>query len=137
MGEKTYTGGCHCGAVRYEARVDLDKPASRCNCSLCTKLGGVANILIKPHAFKLLSGEESLTDYGREGNPTHHPFCRVCGVHVFGRGDIPEIGGPYIAIHAGSIDDVDLARLKYIYWDGRHDNWSAGPRAEPWPVART
>ena len=35
---KTYTGGCHCGKVRYEATTDLGQVLS-CNCSICTKRG--------------------------------------------------------------------------------------------------
>ena len=32
----TYSGGCHCGAVRFEATADLAKVIS-CNCSICTQ----------------------------------------------------------------------------------------------------
>ena len=35
---QTYEGGCHCGRVRFRARVDLDL-LSQCNCSICTKKG--------------------------------------------------------------------------------------------------
>jgi hypothetical protein len=68
------------------------------------------------------------------GSP-NHPFCRHCGVHAFGRGHLPEIGGGYCAVNVNCLDDVDPATLRYQYWDGRHDNWQAGTRDTPWPIA--
>ncbi|MGR8935486.1 MAG: GFA family protein [Gammaproteobacteria bacterium] len=35
----TYTGGCHCGAVRYEVDVPENLLVYECNCSICSKSG--------------------------------------------------------------------------------------------------
>ena len=35
--KKTYHGGCHCGAVRFECELDFAGITSKCNCSICTK----------------------------------------------------------------------------------------------------
>ena len=41
---RTYTGGCHCGQVRYEVTTDLAAVVS-CNCSICTKRGLLLNFV--------------------------------------------------------------------------------------------
>ena len=38
--KKTYTGGCQCGKVRYEAHAEIGEVIS-CNCSRCRKLGSL------------------------------------------------------------------------------------------------
>ena len=38
---RTREGGCHCGAVRFEAEVPEPLRCGRCNCSICAKKGVV------------------------------------------------------------------------------------------------
>lgn len=131
---KKYTGGCHCGAVRFEATLDLEQPVGRCNCTICTKRSASGTI-VKPIAFRVVAGEGDLTRYGKEGHPNAYYFCRRCGIQLFGKGDIPELGGEFVSVNVNALDEVDPMTLKVIYWDGRHDNWHAGPRESPWPIA--
>jgi hypothetical protein len=130
---KKHTGGCHCGAVRYEVLIDPARGSS-CNCSICTKtavLGGFA----KPEAFALLAGAESLSEYEWGAKISRRFFCKHCGIHCFGRGHLKELGGDYVSINFNTLDDVDPAGVNVAYWDGRHDNWQAGTRDAPWPIA--
>lgn len=132
-GEKAHVGGCHCGAVRFEARFDLSKGGTRCNCTVCTKVASTG-VVMKPDAFRLLAGAESLGEYRVGNSPNSRHFCKRCGIHVFGKGHVEVLGGDFVSVNLNCLDDVELSTLPVLYWDGRHDNWSAGPRREPWPV---
>jgi hypothetical protein len=129
-----HTGGCHCGAVRFEVDIDLDGGVGRCNCTLCTKRSA-SGAIVKPNAFRILSGEVELREYAWGAKTGRFFFCSRCGIHPFGRGNLPQLGGEYVSVNVNCLDDIDPATLKIVYWDGRHNNWAAGPRDAPWPVA--
>ena len=113
---KTYTGGCHCGKVRYEATTDLGKIIA-CNCSICSKKGHILTF-VPAEQFRLLSGEGELTDYQFNKKNIHHLFCPVCGISSFGRGTGRD-GKSMASINVRCLEGVEIDKLKVTPFDGR------------------
>ena len=117
---KTYHGGCHCGAVKFEVDANLSQ-LTRCTCSICAKKGGLF-CYVQPDQFRVLQGEGDLKDYQFNTNEAKHSFCKSCGIHTFGRPrSMPELH----LINVRCLEDFDLETETYEVqlFDGR--NWDA------------
>ena len=113
---KTYGGGCHCGAIRYEVTADVNRLMA-CNCSICSKKGTLLTF-VGTDQFKMLSGEGELTDYQFNKHNIHHLFCRKCGIASFANGTGPD-GKKMVAINARCLDGLDLAKVPVAEFDGK------------------
>ena len=101
----SYTGGCACGAVRYEATA---QPvfANHCQCRDCQKRSGTGHgsyLTFSSRADVTITG--TATDWrvaGDSGNEKIHSFCPACGAPVY---VIFAAMPDQIAVHAASLDD--------------------------------
>jgi hypothetical protein len=113
----TYTGSCHCGAVRYTVEADLSQPVVACNCSMCGRSGSLLTF-VGADQFKLETSEDSLTNYKFNKNVIDHLFCKVCGIKSFARGRGPG-GKAMAAVNVRCLDGVDPATLQVTHFDGK------------------
>jgi hypothetical protein len=131
---KTYSGSCHCGAVRFEADVDLAEGTIKCNCSSCVKARSWL-VVARSDRFRLTSGIESQANYqwtppGRTGPTVQYHFCKICGIRTPGRGELEAMGGVFYAVQVPLLEDVDsdeLAAAPIRYLDGRQDHFDRAP----------
>jgi hypothetical protein len=125
---KTYSGSCHCGAVRFEADLDLSRSSYRCNCSICRR-SRFWPAIAKPDAFRLLAGEQALTEYLFNTRKNQHFFCKHCGVRAFGVGNETPMG-KMVGVNIGCLEGVseaELSKIPITHVDGLHDRWQSAP----------
>ena len=99
-----FTGGCLCGAVRYECSAE-PMMSGFCHCRKCQKLTGsgyAAAVAVPAEALKVRGKVTYYASKADSGNMTRLGFCPTCGSRLFGASD----GMPGLTtIMAGSLDD--------------------------------
>jgi hypothetical protein len=110
-----YTGSCHCGKIAFEAEGEIGQVLD-CNCSMCRRRGSL--LWFVPRAqFKLMTPESDLGIYEFNKHVIHHYFCASCGIAPFSEGRDPK-GNQMAAVNVRCLDDVDLASLKVMKFEG-------------------
>lgn len=133
---KHHHGSCHCGAVRFEADIDLtETPIRKCNCSFCLK-SGYKKALIGYDEMRITAGEDRLQNYHAEDSnwpegDIDHYRCPECGMQPFSRGYLEEMmGGNFWAVNVACLDDVteeEFAAAPVVYEDGKRDRQDRKP----------
>jgi hypothetical protein len=108
-------GSCQCGAVDFDADVDLAETVT-CNCSRCRRLGSVL-AFTSAEGFTLNRGEAALGEYLFNRHAIRHQFCRTCGIQPFAYGQKPD-GSPMVAVNVNCLDGVDARALQSHHYDG-------------------
>ncbi len=86
-------GGCHCGAITYEAELDPER-VGICNCTDCQQLSGTAfRTIAVVDSFRLLSGAPKVyVKVGDSGNAREQAFCGTCGSGIYSTAPGPDTG---------------------------------------------
>ena len=132
------TGGCLCGAVRYEVRGPL-RAVVMCHCGQCRRVTGhiMAATAVRLSDFRLLS-QQGLNWYASSAE-ARRGFCQHCGSTLFWQG----VGRDYLSIAAGSLDDSSGLTIachiftadkgSYNEIAGSAPQLPAGNVSVPWP----
>lgn len=101
-----FSGGCLCGAIKYEVKGDPVRVA-HCHCDDCRKATGASfatNVFVKEDDLVILQGTpRSYRHAADSGNTMTKEFCGDCGSQLFGFGS----GSTGIRhVKVGTIDDV-------------------------------
>lgn len=130
------TGGCACGAIRYEI-TSFPLLLYTCHCTDCQRISGSAFALNMPVATKslrIVKGEpKGWHHISPSGVPVVSWFCGECGARIYGE----RSGRPAtMNLRAGTLDDTRwLAPIAHIFW-GSAQGWAqAAPSAECFEAA--
>lgn len=125
-----HSGGCHCGAVRFEVLAPATITVSDCNCSICQKSGHVG-LIVPAERFTLLSGEDHLETYTFNTGIARHLFCRTCGIKSF---YIPRSHPDGISVNANCLDPDTIEGIDIVTFDGQNwERYFPGGRADSYP----
>lgn len=120
---KLYTGGCACGAIRYEANSE-PMVESHCQCRDCQKRSGTGHgsyLTFAQRAAVTIVGEaHSWRVAGDSGNEKIHAFCPTCGCPIY----LTFVAMPdLIAIHAATLDDPGRFKPTMLTYTTRGHAW--------------
>ncbi len=115
-----YSGGCHCGAVRFEAEAEAEAEekvtCQECNCSICSK-SGYLHLIVPNSKFKLLQGSNQLSTDTFDTGEAKHLFCKTCGIKSF---YIPRSNPNGFSVNLRCLDSQPK-EVKIELFDGK--NW--------------
>jgi len=120
-----FSGGCACGAIRYECS---SPPLAmiNCHCRDCQRAGGSGyspTIVVSSTALRLTSGEPKYHSTTAEsGGVARRAFCSECGAPLYAS---TSTRPDFVGVRAGSLDDPSWYRASA-------DVWTAS--AQPWDV---
>jgi hypothetical protein len=113
----THTGGCHCGAVRFEVDAPAAIEAALCNCSICA-MTGFLHLFVSRSNFRLLKGDDAITTYTFNTGVAQHYFCRHCGIKSF---YVPRSHPDGYSVNVRCLDPDTVESIHETPFDGR--NW--------------
>jgi hypothetical protein len=98
----THTGGCHCGAIRYEV-TGTPKHVALCHCSDCRKSAGAPMVSWAAFAEGELAVTQGTPKTINSSGNTMRCFCPDCGTGLFYRNEefLPGI----VDIQSVTLDD--------------------------------
>jgi hypothetical protein len=128
--ERSFKGGCSCGAVRYECTAE-PVFTGNCHCRDCQRAsgGGFMSVLGVPRDALKVAGEAKYFEVKDDsGNLISRGFCPNCGSRLFSK---LEAAPTMIGIAAGSLDDPGWYGPAIDIYTSRAQPWSRMDPALP------
>ncbi len=117
------TGGCLCGAVRYEA---TGEPITTrvCWCRLCQKLGagsGTVNVGFRAEDLQFQGNLTTFDSIADSGTKLTRGFCPICGTPMTSQAETRK---HLMFVRAGTLDDPEIAQPELTIWTAEAPSWA-------------
>lgn len=139
-GAKAITGGCLCGAVRFECD-HAPLLARACWCRVCQYLSAgnaSINVVVRAEGLRITGTLAEYHSTADSGNRMCRRFCPACGTQLFSES---EARPGLVVVRAGALDDPEIARPSGYIWTRSAPSWApidpalANSEGQPPPVA--
>lgn len=118
-----FSGGCHCGAVRYECTAPPLRMVN-CHCRDCQRAGGAGaapTVIVPASAVRLLAGHPAVYAVTADsGAVARRAFCAACGSPLFASSSARD---GLLGLRAGSLDDASGFRPAAELWTASAQPW--------------
>jgi hypothetical protein len=136
--QSTATGGCLCGAIRYEYRGEVGA-AGYCHCADCRRISGSAfgiSVRVAAAGFRITKGApKGFTKAGDSGRAVTRYFCPDCGCPLYTE---PPLHPETIFLKAGSLDDPAQVKPDRQAWTRSRVQWAEiDPAIASYDTSRT
>lgn len=123
---QTYSGGCHCGAVRFTVTGPL-RQILACHCDDCRRLAGASwAATAAPRDQYHFTADDSLTWY-RSSAWAQRAFCQICGSNLFYQLDAEAV----MSVSVGMLDDSEMLTVEGQLFASSHPKWGPLPTTTP------
>jgi len=117
------TGGCQCGAIRYEI-TGAPKRTVVCHCTDCQRQSGAAfgmTLLVAEDGFRIVQGEvKTWASTSSTGRGKLGAFCPDCGTRIYHK---PEWRKGTYSIKPGTLDDTSDLKPDMHLWTSSKQPW--------------
>ena len=133
MTSKTYSGGCHCGAIVYRLHWPLpgDPPVRTCGCTFCVERGAVYAAHPEATLAVTIADGEKLGRYRFGTGTADFCFCARCGSYVFVLSTIDDRA--YAGINVRTLREFPIpAKIEVRNFEGETEEGRLARRRRTW-----
>ena len=119
---ESYSGGCACGAVRYDVR-QSPVHVFYCHCTDCQRETGgpfATEIYVRRESLSVTGEMNAYSVIGDSGKAVTRKFCRTCGAPIVTEFEAEPL---FVCVKACSLDDASWLKPEFHLYVKSKQSW--------------